>query len=47
MMRDGYRDKGKSRWKQMEMYDKIVLDYISGITDTYARTLYRELSGIE
>lgn len=47
MMRDGYRDKGKSGWKQMEMHDKIVLDYISGITDTYARTLYRELSGIE
>ena len=47
MMRDGYRDKGKSRWKQMEMYDKIVLDYISGMTDTYARTLYRELSGFE
>ncbi|HJB14560.1 MAG TPA: hypothetical protein IAA05_00755 [Candidatus Blautia excrementipullorum] len=31
----------------MEMYDKIVLDYIGGMTDTYARTLYRELSGIE
>lgn len=25
----------------------MVTDYISGITDTYARTLYRELSGIE
>ena len=25
----------------------MVVDYISGMTDTYARTLYRELSGIE
>ena len=25
----------------------MVIDYISGMTDTYARTLYRELSGIE
>ena len=25
----------------------MVTDYISGMTDTYARTLYRELSGIE
>ena len=24
-----------------------VIDYISGMTDSYARTLYRELSGIE
>ncbi|MEI3064611.1 MAG: hypothetical protein V8S99_07490 [Oscillospiraceae bacterium] len=25
----------------------MVTDYISGMTDSYARTLYRELSGIE
>lgn len=25
----------------------MVTDYISGMTDTYARNLYRELSGIE
>jgi dGTPase len=25
----------------------MVTDYISGMTDSYAKTLYRELSGIE
>ena len=30
-----------------EGVDRAVTDYISGMTDSYARTLYRELSGIE
>lgn len=35
--------------EQMDLYLRLLMvtDYISGMTDSYARTLYRELSGIE
>lgn len=43
-----YRD-SKGSDDKMNMYLRLMMvtDYISGMTDTYARTLYRELSGIE
>ena len=35
--------------EQLDLYYRLLMvtDYISGMTDSYARTLYRELSGIE
>lgn len=42
-------DKRKTGDESLNIYLKLrmVIDYISGMTDSYARTLYRELSGIE
>ena len=46
--RQDYQDT-KTGDEQMDLYLRLLMvtDYISGMTDTYARTLYRELSGIE
>ena len=42
-------DASKTGDEAMDLYLRLLMvtDYISGMTDTYARTLYRELSGIE
>ena len=42
LMRDNSADEGYNLYLRLLM----VTDYVSGMTDTYARTLYRELSGI-
>ena len=41
-------DKYKNDDKEYNLYLRVLLiaDYISGMTDTYAKTLYQELSGI-
>lgn len=41
--------KAKTGNEKYDLYLRLLMvtDYISGMTDTYARTLYRELSGIE
>lgn len=49
---DNYKQDYANAKNHEEGYDLylrllMVTDYISGMTDTYARTLYRELSGIE
>lgn len=49
---DSYKQDYTKERKGEEAYDLylrllMVTDYISGMTDTFARTLYRELSGIE
>ena len=43
-----YRN-AKTENENYDLYLRLLMvtDYISGMTDTYARTLYRELSGIE
>lgn len=43
-----YRD-ARTGDEQTDLYLRLLMvtDYISGMTDSYARTLYRELSGIE
>lgn len=49
---DNYKqdyEKEKIHDEKYDLYLRLLMvtDYISGMTDTYARTLYRELSGIE
>lgn len=49
---DNYKSDYKAAKTGDEAFDLylrllMVTDYISGMTDSYARTLYRELSGIE
>lgn len=49
---DNYKrdyDKAKTGDEAFDLYLRLLMvtDYISGMTDSYARTLYRELSGIE
>lgn len=42
-------ENAKTHDEKYDLYLRLLMvtDYISGMTDTYARTLYRELSGIE
>lgn len=42
-------ERGKTGDEAFDLYLRLLMvtDYISGMTDSYARTLYRELSGIE
>lgn len=42
-------EKAKTGDERFDLYLRLLMvtDYISGMTDSYARTLYRELSGIE
>lgn len=42
-------EKAKTHDEQNDLYLRLLMvtDFISGMTDSYARTLYRELSGIE
>lgn len=49
---DNYKqdyEKAKTGDESFDLYLRLLMvtDYISGMTDSYARTLYRELSGIE
>lgn len=49
---DNYKqdyEKAKTGDEAFDLYLRLLMvtDYISGMTDSYARTLYRELSGIE
>ena len=49
---DNYKhdyEKAKTGDEKFDLYLRLLMvtDYISGMTDSYARTLYRELSGIE
>lgn len=43
-----YKYKRHKEWKQLTIYDKLhlVVDFISGMTDSYAVNLYKELTGI-
>lgn len=41
-----YHAKGKSEQEKLYLRMLLVTDYVSGMTDTYARDLYRELNGI-
>ena len=52
LLSENYRNDYEASKTGDEAYDLylrllMVTDYISGMTDSYARTLYRELSGIE
>lgn len=52
LLSQNYRDdyeKTKTGNECTDLYLRLlmVVDYISGMTDTYARTLYRELIGVE
>lgn len=42
-------NQAKTGNEEYDLYLRLLMvtDYVSGMTDTYARTLYRELSGIE
>lgn len=44
-----YESKGKKEYADVKMYDKLHLavDFISGMTDSYAVNLYKELTGIK
>lgn len=43
-----YEDNSKKTLKELSIYDKIhlVVDFVSGMTDSYAVNLYKELTGI-
>lgn len=52
LLSQNYRDdynKAKTGDEQIDLYLRLLMvtDYISGMTDTYARSLYRELIGVE
>ena len=43
-----YKNNGRKDFKKLTTYDKLhlIIDFVSGMTDSYAVSLYKELTGI-